>query len=203
MPPSIPLERIAAIILAAGYSSRMGTLKPLIEIEGATMLEHAACTFVNAGIEHVAVVTGFGAEYVATLARAHGLIPIHNPHFDRGMFNSILAGISAIPENFEAAFILPVDIPFVSPDTARALTRGIGERPAALPRYHCEPGHPPLIRRAWFEPLREWTGPDGLRGFFRAHKTEIASIEVDDPFILRDIDSPRDLERLVQKRPRA
>ncbi len=191
---SISLERISAIILAAGYSTRMGSLKALIEIDGATMLDRAARTFVHAGIERIFVVTGFDANRVAEAARARGLIPIHNPDFDRGMFSSILAGLAALPSDTEATFILPVDIPFVSPATPRALAHGISAHPAALPRYKGDTGHPPLIRRAWFDAIQRWEGPDGLQGFLRAHHADIALIDVDDPFIHRDIDTPRDLE---------
>lgn len=194
MAASISPEHIGAIILAAGYSSRMGALKALVEIDGATMLERAARSFANAFIERIFVVTGFDANRLAEAARARGLTPVYNPDFDRGMFSSILAGLAALPSGTDAAFILPVDIPFVSPATPRALARGIGTHPAALPRHQGETGHPPLIRRAWFDAIQNWNGADGLQGFFRAHRKDIALIDVDDPFILRDIDSPRDLE---------
>jgi len=190
----LPLDRIAAIILAAGYSSRMGSLKALVEVEGATMLDRAARTFADANIEQIFVVTGFDADRLAQAARARGLIPVHNSNFDSGMFSSILAGLAALPSGTDAAFILPVDIPFVSPATPRALALGIGPHPAALPRYQGETGHPPLIRRALFDEIRRWHGPDGLQGFFRARLADIALIDVEDPFILRDIDNPRDLE---------
>ncbi len=191
---SINLQHIGAIILAAGYSSRFGALKALVEINGATMLERAARTFLDASIEQIFVVTGFDTDRLTEAARARGLIPVYNPDFAQGMFSSILAGLAALPAGTEAAFILPVDIPFVSPATPRALVRGISAHLAALPRYQGKTGHPPLIRRAWFDAIQRWEGPDGLQGFFRAHRADIALIDVADPFIHVDIDTPRNLE---------
>jgi CTP:molybdopterin cytidylyltransferase MocA len=80
------IRRPAAIILAAGYSSRMGATKPIVLIEGTPMLVRAAQTFVNANIGHIIVVTGFDTENVSELAAAHGMHPVYNSHFSEGMF---------------------------------------------------------------------------------------------------------------------
>lgn len=194
------MQRIAAIILAAGYSRRMHAFKPLIEIDGTIILDYAANIFIQSDIGKIIVITGYEAERVSALARARGYTPVHNPHFDTGMFSSILAGIAAVPPDFDAAFILPVDIPFVSHTTVRALAQSIGDQLAAIPRYEKKPGHPPLIRRPWFETLAKWNGNEGLSGFFHAHASDIAFIDVDDPGIMRDIDTPKDLKRINQQR---
>jgi CTP:molybdopterin cytidylyltransferase MocA len=194
------MQKIAAIILAAGYSRRMHAIKPLIEIDGTIMLDYAANIFIQSDIGKIIVITGYEAERVSALARARGYTTVYNPHFATGMFSSILAGIAAVPSDFHAAFILPVDIPFVSPTTVRALAQAICDQRAAIPHYKNEPGHPPLIHRSWFEALSKWHGNDGLSGFFHTHASDIACIDVDDPGIMRDIDTPKDLERIIRQR---
>jgi CTP:molybdopterin cytidylyltransferase MocA len=193
-------RRPAAIILAAGYSSRMGQAKPTVLVEGCPMLLRAAQAFVVAGIGYIIVVTGFNSEAVGDLARAHGMRPVYNGRFDEGMFSSVLAGIGAVPPDCDAAFVLPVDIPFVSPHTVSATRLAMGERPIAVPRHEGLAGHPPLLHRSVFGGLTEWRGPDGLRGFFGSRADDIAYVDVDDRFVLRDIDSRDDLERILLDR---
>ena len=170
----------AAVILAAGRSSRMGATKPLMLIDDMPMLMYAANAFRAAGIDYIIVVTGFDAERVAALAREGALHPVHNSNFDKGMFTSVCAGIEAVPDEFDSAFVLPVDIPFVSPETLKRLQTsanrehgasakergapsagGIDGMPAAarsrpivIPRHTGKPGHPPLIHRSIFGQLR-------------------------------------------------
>lgn len=222
---SMRFSNPAAIILAAGRSSRMGATKPLILIDDMPMLMHAASAFRAAGIDYIIVVTGFDAERVAALARKEALHPVHNSNFDSGMFTSVCAGIEAVPEEFDSVFVLPVDIPFVSPQTLKQLRAGGGgnsasitsgyatnagdaegapvaarSRPIVIPRHKDKPGHPPLIHRSIFSRLRSWRGPEGLRGFLKAHASMVAYIDVEDPFLLCDIDTPDDMQKIVSYR---
>ncbi|GAB6276763.1 MAG: hypothetical protein SAMD01599839_13030 [Rectinema sp.] len=201
---SFEARRPAAIILAAGYSSRMGATKPIVLIEGTPMLVRAAQAFVNANIGHIIVVTGFDTENVSELAAAHGMHPVYNSHFSEGMFSSVCAGIGAVPPDFDAVFVLPVDIPFVSPRTVSAMrdaTRdAMRARPIVVPRYGGKAGHPPLLHRTMFDSVGGWHGPDGLKGFFRNHASDIGYVDVDDRFVLCDIDSRDDLEQILMER---
>lgn len=216
----------AAVILAAGRSSRMGATKPLMLIDDMPMLMYAANAFRAAGIDYIIVVTGFDAERVAALAREGALHPVHNSNFDKGMFTSVCAGIEAVPDEFDSAFVLPVDIPFVSPETlkrlqtsanrehgASAKERGAPSaggmygmpaaarsRPIVIPRHTGKPGHPPLIHRSIFGQLRGWRGPHGLGGFLKAQSSLVAYLDVEDPFILRDIDTPDDMQKIISDR---
>jgi len=196
------VKKSAAIILAAGYSSRMGQAKPTVLLEGRPMLLHAAKTFTDAGIDHIVVVTGFEAEKVDRLAREHGLHPVYNSRFGEGMFSSVLAGLGAVPPDFDAAFVLPVDIPFVSPSTVHAIRLAMGAQPIVVPRHRDRSGHPPLLHRAIFDSVGGWPGPDGLGGFLKSRESEVGYVDVDDCFVLRDIDSKADLERVLLDRSR-
>lgn len=192
-----------AIILAAGCSSRMGTTKALVEIEGIPMLLHAANCFREAGISEIIAVTGFDADRVGTLAGSHGIRPIFNNDYRKGMFTSICAGLRSASLTCDAALILPVDIPFVLPSTVAKLKNAIKDRPIIIPQYNKASGHPPIIHRALFSLVESWDGKNGLRGFFCHHQNDIEFLEVEDPNILRDIDTEADLKELLIERARS
>jgi CTP:molybdopterin cytidylyltransferase MocA len=119
--PASQVKRIAAIILAAGYSSRMGTLKPLLKIGDKTILERAIRLFRELGVEDVIVVVGHGAEHIIPLVHDCGAREVMNAQFKHGMFSSVQAGVNALMPASEAFFVLPVDIPLVRSQTIRDL----------------------------------------------------------------------------------
>src|ERR1700752_1252951 len=143
---SSPCGGMAAIILAAGYSSRMGEFKPLLPIGGTTALERCIGLFRAAGVEEVIAVLGHRAEQLQTLAERSGARCLVNPQFDRGMYSSIVVGSRALPRWVEAAFVLPADIPLVRPATVRQLADNWGSSDASIlyPVFEGLRGHPPL-----------------------------------------------------------
>ena len=195
--------RPAAIILAAGYSSRMGAIKPLLPLEGKPMLLHSAEVFLAAGVGHIIVVTGFHGDKVGALARAYGMNPVSNDHFDEGMFSSVCTGIAAVPPEYDVAFVLPVDIPFVAPQTVRAILEAMETGPIVVPRYAGKTGHPPLLHRSLFGDILGWAGADGLGGFLNSRPTDITCLDVADRFVLRDLDSTTDIDSLLRERKNA
>src|ERR1035438_509749 len=114
-------SRIAAIVLAAGYSSRMAEFKPLLPLGGSTALELCIRLFRDAGVAEVLAVLGHRADELQPLAERAGARCILNPHFEQGIFSSISAGSRALAGWVEAAFVLPADIPLVRPHTIRRM----------------------------------------------------------------------------------
>ena len=88
--------KLAALILAAGYSSRMGRSKPLLPFGGQTALARVIGSFRQAGIDRIAVVTGHQAEQLEPLLRELGVGAIANPNYERGMYSSVQAGIASL-----------------------------------------------------------------------------------------------------------
>ena len=107
-------ERVAAIILAGGYSSRMGDFKPLLKLGPYCAIEHAVRCFLQAGVCDVRVVAGYRAEEVAEVARTLGVTVIY-PNFDLGMYSLRTGRCQSLEDDVEAFFILPVDYPLVDP----------------------------------------------------------------------------------------
>ena len=87
--------RIVALVLAAGYSSRMGSFKPLAPLGTSTLVEVAVTRFLRAGIADVRVVVGHRADELTPVLDPLGIDWIFNEQYDRGMFASVLAGLKS------------------------------------------------------------------------------------------------------------
>lgn len=194
-------KRIAAIILAAGYSSRMGTLKSMLKIGDRTILERAIGLFRDVGIEDVIVVAGHRAKEIIPIVHDCRAREVMNAQFEQGMFCSVQAGVNALMPESEAFFVLPVDIPLVSTQTIRDLLtayRG-GKSKIVVPAFRGKRGHPPLISASYRNEILSYSGGDGLRGFFRKHNRHSERVEVSDEMILLDLDTPADYQALVAR----
>lgn len=184
---------IAAVVLAAGAGRRLGGVaKACLATGDTTFLGRIAATARAGGVDELVVVVGppFGAQ-VAALARALGARVVDNPAPERGMASSISLGFAALTAPIDAGFLWPVDHPWVSAATVRALI-AVGE---GVPTYRERGGHPPLVGRAHFAALAgALDHADGARGVLRGR---LARIAVDDPAVVRDVDLPADLEEPV------
>ena len=204
--------RFAAIILAAGLSSRLadpalphGGFKPLLPLDGETLLGRAVALFRAAGVDEILVVTGHRAAEVQAEAERLALSCIHNPEFAHGMFSSVRAGLAALPHGLDGTFVLPVDIPLVRPTTLRRLQAAFSGQPALVPEFFGEAGHPPLIA-AWAAPfILGWNGEEGLRGALAALCAFTGCpggpprVPVPDAGVLFDLDRPKDYREALRR----
>lgn len=195
--------KIAALVLAAGSSARMGRLKALLPLGQSTLLEETVQRFLAAGIEDIRVVVGHKAEEIIPVLARSNVAWILNPNHERGMLSSILAGIEGLDETVEAFFVIPADIPLVKPETIRTLTEGFpGNRPMVV--YPCmqgRRGHPPLISIACMAEKPSWDYPGGLRAFLGRFEKHAAEVDVIDQGILADCDTPLDYQRIRRQFP--
>ncbi len=195
----------SAIILAAGYSSRMGEFKPLVRIGGKTFIEHAIALFRDAGIEDIVTVVGHRAPEVLPVAQAAASRGVLNANYADGMYASLQTGVQAVQHSCDAFFLLPVDIPLVRPATVRQLAIAFDQHsapPVCYPRFQSKRGHPPLINTQLIDGILSYDGKGGLREFLRGHDAQAITIPVADPFIRQDADTPQDLSRLKAMMPR-
>lgn len=193
-----PGKTIGAVVLAAGYASRMGALKPLLPLGGSTVIEQAITRLWKAGIETVRVVVGHQVEQVALVLGRLGVSWVFNEHYEKGMLSSVLAGVRSLQSTVEAFFLLPVDIPLVKPGTLQTLITAYheGHAPVIYPCFQGERGHPPLIARGCIPEDLPCHHPGGLRAFLRRYDPEAGEIAVTDEAVLMDCDTPADYERL-------
>lgn len=189
---------IAALILAAGYSSRLGAWKPLQPLGGSTFVEEGVRRFRAAGVEDIRVVTGHRAGELALVLQKLGVRAVFNPDYDQGMFTSVHAGVRSLEPGIAAFFLLPVDIPLVQPQTFKGLLHVFhhGDARIIYPSFQGRRGHPPLISSTCVADLpRTWEG--GLRAFLSRYQAEALDLEVRDEAILMDCDTPADYQRLL------
>ncbi|CCO09208.1 nucleotidyltransferase family protein [Desulforamulus hydrothermalis] len=191
-------EKIAALILAAGFSSRMGTFKPLLQLGNITIIERVVTTFRCAGITDIKVVIGHRASEMRKVLYTLPVDAIENRDYARGMFSSVKAGVKAIKPGADAFFLLPTDIPLIQPRTLDQIVQAFQSHRAGViyPCFDGERGHPPLISTFYIEKILSWSGEGGLRSLMRGWETESMDLEVNDQWILMDMDTPEDYHRI-------
>jgi molybdenum cofactor cytidylyltransferase len=125
----------AAIILAAGFSSRMGRFKPLLPLGKETITDHLIATYLRNGVD-VYLVVGYRQEELRAAVKARHVRIVENPDYPRGMFTGVLAGLRSLKDGYRGAFVNPVDIPLVSPATIRkGGTRPLYRRRSSPPSW--------------------------------------------------------------------
>ena len=190
---------IAALILAAGESSRMGTDKALLLYRGRTFLEHILATLREAGVNRVAVVLGHHAEEIRPAVKLDGAKVVINPDYRRGQTSSLQTGLRAIdPTDVGAVVLCLVDHPAVSAKVVRNLISEFKEShaPVVIPTYQGQRGHPVLIARPLFSEMLALGPDEGANTVVRKYREETRFVEVDDPGILADVDDPESYREL-------
>lgn len=195
--------RIYAIVLAAGSSSRMGRSKALLPCspEGPTFVARIAGTLREAGIGDVLVVGRADdrvlQEHVQSFSPPGTFVV--NPDPARGQLSSLLAGLDAA-HDADGVLVWPVDCPLVRAGTLTAILTRAAARgaPLARPVRGGRHGHPVFFHRAVFVDLRSADPEVGARAVVRARAGEVLDVEVNDPGILADIDTPADYDALME-----
>lgn len=198
--------RLGGVIVAAGCSSRMGAFKPLLPLDEmkTPILRQEVNLLLSQGVSHVLVVTGHRAKEVErTLSGSPKTVrTVYNPNYREDMFRSVQAGVAALPEGIDGFFFLPADCPAVEPATLERLAAAFETvcPPLCVPQYGGRRGHPPLISTELKGPLLAYDGEGGLKQFLRQYQA--LEIPVDDPEIMRDMDTPEEYQALLSARQR-
>lgn len=193
------MKSMVALILAAGYSARMGSFKPLLPLGANSTVEKAVGCFLAAGVQDIRVVAGHRASEIIQAVSPLGAKIIENCRYDQGMYSSVLAGVSSFQPEVGAFWLLPGDIPLVKPQTIRELAKAYRESSAGIvyPCYQGARGHPPLISADHIEGILSWERPGGLRGFLGQFEDDALNLEVDDRGVVLDIDFPEDYQNIL------
>jgi molybdenum cofactor cytidylyltransferase len=194
------MNQIAAIILAAGASSRMGRPKQLLDWGGRPLVRVAAEQALAARLDEVIVVVGGAGDAVEAALAGLPLRVIDNPAYAEGQSTSLRAGVAALGPTVAAAVVMLGDQPFV---TAAIVERLIAEwratgTPIVAPSFRGRRGNPVLFARAIFPELLAVAGDQGARAILAAHAADLRLVRFDDDRPLADIDTLDDYERLVR-----
>ena len=180
------------VILAAGESSRMGVPKALLEWDGSTFAERLARLFREAA-EDAVVVLGHDAERIA--ARLAGVRTVVNHQYRRGMLTSLQCGLRAA--DAERYLFTLVDLPAVALTTVKAVAEAGGD--VVIPRCLGRSGHPVAFSRQVARELLELPETGSARDVLKRDFGRIRYVDVDDPEIARDIDTPDEYRALVER----
>jgi molybdenum cofactor cytidylyltransferase len=197
-PPAGP-SAVAAVILAAGRSTRMGEINKLTaDYGGRALVRHAAEAALASRAGEVVVVSGHQADAVCAVLAGLDLRLIDNPEFAAGLSTSVKAGIAAVAPEMTGAVILLGDMPGVSAavidDLIGAFETAGGDK-ICQPRYDGKPGNPVLWPRRLFPEFAELSGDIGAKPLLKYHPGDILGVDVASPAIHMDIDEPKDLDR--------
>jgi molybdenum cofactor cytidylyltransferase len=196
---------LAAVILAAGGSSRMGQPKQLLRFRGTTLLRRAVDTALSAGAEQVIVVLGAASEKLVPEVEATSATIVLNDQWMEGVSTSLRGGLAAVGSEARGVFIYPADMPLVTPEALRELARRqqMSGRPAAMTEAGGIRGVPVFVTRSLFPSLMIQEGDVGGAQYLRAHPEAVEAVHFDDPDIVRDVDRPEDYSRLLELDPDA
>ena len=192
-------ENIAAVLLAAGRSRRMGAFKPLLPFGSVSVAEACVATLRAGGAGEVVVVVGHrGALVRAALAHLEGLRFAVNEIEGSEMGVSVARGVEALSEGAEAVLVALVDQPAVPPSEVVKLVearRRTGAR-LVLPEWEGRGGHPLLVDLSLRDELLSVVPEKGLRALFDAHRDEVLRVPAASPYVARDMDTWEDYAAL-------
>jgi len=184
--------RIAGVVPAAGASSRMGTPKALLDADGRPFIVAVVEALVTGGCDPVVVVVGSDHPEAATSARSAGALVVENPDPGEGPITSVRRALQLIPGDVDAFALLPVDHPTVLSGTVAALVQAFrsNDAPLVIPVFGGRRGHPVLLGRALFPALTDPALQGGARTVVHANLGAAVLVDVDDPGVVADVDTP-------------
>ncbi|HBB97207.1 MAG TPA: hypothetical protein DC054_17660 [Blastocatellia bacterium] len=187
------MKDVAALLLAAGRSRRMGAFKPLLPFGDVTVIETCINNLRGADVSEIVVVVGHRANEIQKHLESYELRFALNPDSKSEMGESIRRGVEHISEDAKCLLIALVDHPAVSSATIKTIVSA-RQRGARLvqPEHAGRGGHPVLIDFSYHDELLNLDPGTGLRSFFDAHRTEVLRLPVESPYVARDMDTWED-----------
>jgi molybdenum cofactor cytidylyltransferase len=191
------LPRIAAVVLAAGNSSRMrsagqGINKLLQPLDGRPMLRHVAEAALASAVSDVVIVTGNEKAAVTMALRGLPVTFADNPDYSKGLSTSLISGLNALPEDCDGAVILLGDMPAVDSHLLDRLIAAFDpseDRAIIVASHEGRRGNPVLWARRFFSEMRELSGDAGARALFAPYAELICEVEAGSDAPLTDIDT--------------
>jgi len=200
------MDKLPAIMLAAGLSTRMGAFKPLLRLGKLTLIEHALRALHSSdSISEVLVVTGHRSEEIRNhLDGRPGTRIVVNDTYDSGeMISSVQRGISAFPPESPAFLLTFADQPRVQPQTISSLVHSFFKTkpPLVLPTHAGKRGHPIVISTALAPEILALRNPETLKTVVQRHLPSALMLPVPDPTVLEDFDTPEDFQKALKYEP--
>ena len=190
------VQETAALIAAAGRSSRMGDFKPMLTLGEMSIARRVVATFQQAGVTRIVMITGYQAEKLERHLSGLGLVFLRNERYaETQMFDSVCMGLRYLRDKCDRVLFTPVDIPLFTASTVQALLE-TGAKLAA-PVCDGQTGHPTLIGTELIDSILADDGKEGLHGALQRCGARMRLIPVADRGVLLDADTPEDYQSLL------
>lgn len=192
-------DSVAALVLAAGMSTRMGQAKMVLPWGNTTIIGQVIRVLKSSGLVKIVVVTGAGRQQVVEVLENTDVEIVHNPMYSNGeMLHSFQLGLSRLSSQLDAVLVALGDQPLIRSEVVCALLQEYLNTRAAIvvPSINNRRGHPWILDRRMWSNVGRLRSPETLRDFLNSHADEIHYLKVDDSSILVDIDTPEQYRKL-------
>jgi len=196
-------NNIAAIVLAAGLSKRMGSAnKLLLDVEGQSLLRRSVMAIVGAGIGEVVVVLGHESELTKLHLVELGVRYVVNTEYKSGQMSSVQCGLSALSGGNQAAMICLADQPLIKVTHLQQLINAFESLPddkqIIVPMYKSQRGNPVMISETVRKKVVRQGGNPGCRKYIDNNPDQVLWLPVSDTAFTTDIDTPEDYTALTK-----
>ena len=191
--------RVAAVVLAAGKSQRMGRNKLILRIGGRTVLDRVLSSVEASRVEAVYVVLGHRPEDLVSIVEAHSAEAVLNPDYEEGMTSSFKTGLSRV--SVDAAFLCLGDQVVLDPVLMDRMIDAMEAHPEALivsPVHEGRRGHPVLFRDTLFPEIMGLGSGDTMKDVVEGHGDRHMEVE-GDVWCTLDMDTPEDYEMIRER----
>ncbi len=197
----MPNQTIAAVLLAAGASRRMGQPKALLRIGGHYSIDIILANLKQAGCEPIIPVLGNDAQQILEKTTVSEFPFVRNLNPEDGMLSSLKRGIQSLPSNCSGVIWALVDHPFVQIPIYQKLIDLGNEFPQRIivPQFKGRHGHPVYVGRFLFDELLQAPEAIGANVIFRKHREQIVYLDVEDEGVLGNVNTPDELEYWLNK----
>ena len=200
-------EKVAGIILSAGASTRMGTPKQLLPIQGGTILGQVLNEVLNSDLDKVILVLGHKAKDImkvlGPILTHPKLKVIQNKHYNEGISTSIIAGLSQVEGSYGHVMILLGDMPSITSNLINLLVHGFlaSHQPIGAINLKGKRSHPVMFSCTLYHELSALKGDVGAKALFQKYKDRVCLVEPEESYDNRDIDTREDYLEFKDRRP--
>lgn len=195
--------KIAAIVLAAGESSRMGERNKLfLKIGDCSMIQQVVANLSKSTVDRIFVVTGHDRERVRSELKDLSVTFVHNREYAQGLSTSLRTALAQLPKKINAALICLGDMPFVDSSQINTLIDAFDpttQQNICVPTYRGKRGNPVLWGRRYFQEMMEVQGDVGAKHIIGEYEDSVVEVAMDDVGVITDFDTPEAYAALDQE----
>ncbi len=195
------MDKIWAIILAAGESKRMGFPKMFLTFNGKTMIENVIANVTESKVNNTIVVLGAERDSLIDLIAKSSVMSCYNDKYREGMLSSVKCGFRNLPSDYKAVLVFQGDQPLITPMAINTVIDAylLSGKGIVIPTYQNRRGHPLLVDRKYRGEIEKLSAAKGLRSLADKFYGDILEIETNESGILRDFDTYEEYKKEINQ----